>query len=135
MRKVINGIAYDTETSTEVFAISSEHTHDFWAVYQTRHGAFFKVRTAFDQEAWDFSALTDPEARALVEQYANHLVEQFFGEGPEYGAAERRLTLRMAIGLAKKVELAASIKKLTVSRYITRSLERSTAEDLAAPKF
>jgi predicted DNA binding CopG/RHH family protein len=80
-----------------------------------------------------FDALTDQEAQKFLERHANHLVETYFGPFPEYGSAEKRLTLRMPIGLYRRVESAATKRKLDVNKYIQRSLENATSADGAAP--
>jgi hypothetical protein len=48
---------------------------------------------------------------------------------PEGGAAERRLTLRIPNGLAKRLEAIADSKGMPLNRYMNRCLERCAAED------
>src|SRR5688572_13921213 len=97
MKRIIDGVTYDTATATEVFNGQSQSVHSmaWWALYQNRHGAFFNVICDHDGEMMGIKPLSDDEARSLLERHANHLVEQYFGDLPEHGSAERRLTLRM----------------------------------------
>jgi predicted DNA binding CopG/RHH family protein len=74
-----------------------------------------------------FTPLSDDDARKLFERHANHLVEQYFGPFPEYGSAERRLTVRIPIGLARRVEAAAEAQKLNLNKFIQRTLEKAVA--------
>jgi len=131
MKRIINGITYDTDTATEVY--SHQHAHPssgaWWAMYQTRHGAFFDVVCDHDGETITFKPLTDAEAQKELEQCANHLVEQYFGAMPEYGSAEKRLTLRIPISLYRRVERAADKVELDVNKYIQRALEKAASTD------
>ncbi len=133
MRKIIDGTAYDTEIA--------ELIHQSWfdpddqetaILYRTRHGAFFfyeRYLTPGLNMREDLSACSDEKAKKWLEQYANELVEKYFGEMPEGGAAERRFTLRLPGNLARRVEAAAEALKIPTNRYITRCLERCVAED------
>jgi predicted DNA binding CopG/RHH family protein len=133
MKRIIDGVTYDTDTATEVFAEESQADPSVWeSLYQTRHGAFFRV-TGDDGDYLVFEPMTDQKAQKFLERRANHLVEQYFGPFPEYGSAEKRLTLRMPIGLYRRVESAATKFKLDVNKYIQRSLEKATSADGGAP--
>jgi predicted DNA binding CopG/RHH family protein len=137
MKRIIEGVTYDTDTATEVFSAGGltgdmmSVTH--WHLFQTRHGAFFKVVCEPDGDT--FQPLTDREAQKILERHANDLVEQYFGAMPEYGSAEKRLTLRMPIGLYRRVENSAAAHSLDVNKYIQRCLERATtANGAGVPK-
>jgi predicted HicB family RNase H-like nuclease len=133
MKRIIDGQTYDTETATEVFRSGSNPWSDaWWIMYQTRHGAFFRV--GVDNHGYGhFDPLSDEEAQKLLERDANHLVEQFFGPFPEGGAAEKRLTVRIPIGLARRVEAAANGARLDVNKYIQRCLEKAVSSDGQKP--
>jgi predicted HicB family RNase H-like nuclease len=68
-----------------------------------------------------------------LERHANDLVEQFFGPFPEYGSAEKRLTLRMPIGLVRRVEAAAAALRLDMNKYIQRCLEKAVKAEGQLP--
>lgn len=129
MKRVIAGTTYDTDTATEVFSQSHEHSEAWWGLYQTRHGAFFKVVCQYDGETYEFTPLADDDAQALLERFANHLVEQYFGPMAEYGSAEKRLTVRLPISLARRVSKAAAEDGINVNWYIMRCLERCVSTD------
>jgi hypothetical protein len=127
MKRIIEGVTYDTDTATEVCGGSNQPCSDaWWAMYQTRHGAFFKVTCDHDGETLTFAPLSDAQAQELLERHANHLVEQYFGPFPEYGSAEKRLTLRMPISLARRVEATAAARGQTANQYMMRSLAWAT---------
>jgi len=128
IKRIINGVTYDTGTATEVFSESHNRSGAWWGIYQTRHGAFFKVVCDHDEMSHTFSPLGDEAALTLLEKHANHLVEKFFGSMPEHGSAERRLTVRLPAGLARRLEDAAGKRGLTVNRFVMRGLEHAVAQ-------
>ena len=87
MRQIIDGIAYDTETATEVIGgDNSAWSGAWWGLYRTNNGTFFKIVVDHDGSTFqEFRTLTDLEARAELETHANHLVERYFGPMPEPG--------------------------------------------------
>jgi HicB family len=130
MKRIIDGQTYNTDTATEVFLESAEDpSMAWWAIYQTRHGAFFKVLVDHDGETTTFTPLSDAEALELVQRRASHLVDRYFGPFPEAGAAERRLTIRVPGNLADRVEAAASTKGLSLNAYAMRCFEHCVAKD------
>lgn len=85
MRKIINGVAYDTELATEL--ARGDHNHDasqaFWAIYKKTDGTYFEVSADHDGVVDGFRPLTNRQARAFLEATANHLVEDHFGAAAE----------------------------------------------------
>src|ERR1700674_227945 len=85
MRRIIGGVAYDTETST--FVAQGDHGHEMsqasWSLYRTRQGAFFEVYAGHDGVLEEVNPLTDKQARRFLESTANHLVEEYFGPMPD----------------------------------------------------
>jgi predicted HicB family RNase H-like nuclease len=130
MKRVINGKTYNTDTATRVTGGDNQPYSDAWsALYQTRHGAFFRIIVDHDGMSEKITPLEDAEAQADLEEHANHLVEQYFGPMPEYGAAERRLTIRVPGNLAGRMEDAAKAKGLSLNSYAMRCFEQSVAQD------
>jgi hypothetical protein len=133
MRRIIAGTAYDTETAE---LIKTVHGHpeaapeEVATLYRTRNGAFFlwaQYLTPGYNVAVGIFPYTDEKAQEWLENNANDLVEKYFGEMPEGGAAERRLTLRMPNNLAERLEGLATAEDVSLNRYIVRSLERTAA--------
>ena len=133
LKKIIGGMTYDTQTSTLITGGDDEWSSNWWQLYQTRHGAFFTV--VFDGYGCGIRPKTDEEARVLVEGHANHLYEQVFGAAPEAGAAERRLTVRMPAGLARRIENAAKAVSLNTNAYILRKMEQAVSADGHPPSY
>jgi predicted HicB family RNase H-like nuclease len=133
MRRIIEGTAYDTETAELVKRVWwDDMEQETTILYRTRHGAFFfyqRYLTPNDDMKEEIDPCIDERAQKWLEKYGNELVEQYFGEMPEGGSAERRLTLRMPNNLAKRLEEIAKTKATPLNRYINRCLERCAAED------
>ncbi|MCD5360512.1 MULTISPECIES: hypothetical protein [Chromobacterium] len=131
MKRIIDGRAYNTATAIEVF--SEEECYGsgaWWGLYQTRFGEFFKVK--FDhggEEVLEFGPIADTEAQELLEEHANHLVEQYFGEMPEGGMAERRLTIRLPGNLVERMEVSATCLGLSLNSYAMRCFEQCVSKD------
>ena len=132
MKRVMDGRVFDTQTSTELFVTGPEDSLAWFGIYQTRHGAFFSVTVDHDGDSTTFASLADDEARRLTEKHANHLVEDFFGKLPEHGAAEKRMTIRLPVNLANRVEREADRIGATVNSYVLRTLEKSLATDIGS---
>jgi hypothetical protein len=85
MKRIIQGITYDTETAISIARGDHDHpaSSACWILYQTSQGAFFEVATGHGGEIEDFKPLTAAQARRFLEVNANHLVERYFGPTPE----------------------------------------------------
>jgi len=104
----------------------------WWGLYQTRAGAFFTIVVNHDgEDVLEFGPVSDEEAQKLLEKHANHLVEKYF-DVIEGGSAERRLTIRLPINLARRIESAAEKKNASVNAYVMRVLEQALNDDDAA---
>lgn len=138
MRRIKNGKAYDTETGDLIVERGGDE-RDEWIhrLYRTREGAYFLYKSGpqpGEQPDEYYSAelirpLTDEAAKQWLERNANPLVEKYFGEVPEAGAAERRFTLQLSDNLAARLATIAQAKDVTLTRYIVRCLERCAAAD------
>jgi predicted HicB family RNase H-like nuclease len=135
-KRIIGGKTYNTETST---LIASHEDVDGPGItghlFKTRHGAFFLYW--FDDGAY-FSAvpqehikpLTDEEAEAWVEKNAPpEVYEAEFGEAPEAGDPEARITLRIPETLRKKAARKAEEQGQSLNAWILRCLERGVSEE------
>ena len=131
MKRIIDGKTYNTDTATRV--IDWVHPHDdvAWVVYQNRHGAFFVVESVHYDTT--IRPLSDAEAQNWLERHANHLVETYFGNFPELGAAERRLTIRIPENLAARIEIAAKGRQLSLNSYAMRCFEQCAQADGQLP--
>jgi hypothetical protein len=104
LRRIIDGLAYDTETST--FIARGDHGHEMsqasWTLYRTRRGAFFEVVAGHDGVIQEVNPLTDEQARRFLETNASYLVEKYFGPIPEAGPVRfSRRTVIAAIQMMK----------------------------------
>lgn len=131
MKRIINGMTYNTDTATRVAfgEPPGEWSLASWELYRTRHGVFFKVVTDHDGESQLPHPLTDEEAQELLQKHAPELVDGVFGPFPEAGAAERRLTIRVPANLAGRMEATARAKGLSLNSYAMRCFETCTASE------
>jgi hypothetical protein len=137
MRRIIEGVAYDTETGDMIKQVgfNDAYPDQGQRLYRTRNGAFF-VWEVYPIETYrggrtqeDITPVSDEKAYEWLVTNGNELVEKYFGEMPEGGAAERRMTLRLPNNLATRIEALAKENQMTVSRYIRGCLERCAAVD------
>jgi hypothetical protein len=135
MKRIIDGQTYNTDTATEIVGGENFNSSAWWGLYQTRAGAFFKVVINHDgEEVLFFDRLSDEDAAKLVAEHAPNLFEQYFGGMfPEGGSAEKRITVRLPINLAKRIEAAAGSKGASVNAYVMRALEKSVTQDGQRP--
>ncbi len=131
MKRIIEGKTYNTETATCV-AKAYQHPQDdynFNELYQTRHGAYFMhygdlSRGADDHGFMEIRPLTPAGAQTWMEEHAStDLLEAHFGEQPEAGESESRLTVRIPDKLKERVEASAAANKQSVNAWIMRCLE------------
>jgi hypothetical protein len=102
-------------------------------LYQTKHGAFFACWWHEDSGAAGINPLSDDEAQKWLEDHGAKasLIEKYFGEFPEGGAAESRITLRLPGNLYQQVLASATARNESLNTYIMRLLERSERDSAA----
>ena len=137
MKRIIDGKTYNTETAAQLASWSSVDDPAManlagevgGVLYQTRHGAYFVVQYDGNLDPWDDGYLKlmplDPgQAQRWTEQHCSaDEVEAEFGEMPEAGAAEAKLTLRMPEVLRKRLVALAEERKQSLNAWIVRCLE------------
>lgn len=127
VKKIMSGKIYNADTATLVHDFEYRGGSGYQGMYQTRQGAFFLWR--YEDSDGDITPMTDAEAQAWLERHANCLVEQYFGDFPEGGASERRLTIRLPGNLVSRLEALAERKGLSLNSYLMRCVERCAATE------
>jgi len=96
MRRIINGIAYDTEKAAELVSVAAsidKGDHAYWeeTLYRTPKNSYFLAGRGGPKTTWaerfgntrsagsGLRALTELEAREWVERWANEKYEAIFG--------------------------------------------------------
>jgi len=149
MQRIIDGVAYNTETAAKVASLefdasSAGGTRGAEVLYQTRGGAFFRhVQEVVayqnrggewqERESNQFEAMTRDEAHAWVmKQNDVELLSDVFGEPPEASArdavaAEATIYARVPLSLKNQVETLARADGLSVNSFVIRCLESCAA--------
>lgn len=130
MKRIIDGKTYNTETATRIGSapFNEAHPEEYDELYQTRHGAFFNTYGAVLGYNNDFietlKPVTPSEAQAWLERYQMvDEIEKLFGEQPEAGEAESRVTVRIPDRLKARIEGLAAANKQSLNAWIMRCLE------------
>ena len=129
MKRIVGGKTYNTETATRIAASPEDHynleNHD--ALYQTRFGAFFRYYGGMtpDGDYYEIlKPLDPPEAQAWLEREdLVEEIEKLFGEQPEAGDKETRITVRIPDSLKTRIDALASANKQSLNAWIMRCLE------------
>ncbi|MBZ9726352.1 hypothetical protein LB554_20630 [Mesorhizobium sp. CO1-1-11] len=116
MRRIINGVVYDTDTSERL--ARGDHGDDrsdaSWTLYRTPTGVFFELVAGHDGVLEGFFPLTDQEARKFLERHANDRVEEYLGPARE--AARPLFSRRTIIAAADVLE---SLTQAEISALLT----------------
>lgn len=149
LKRIIGGKTFNTETSAIVASDMLWHENDDgsfdftsqpygeWALYQTRHGAFFlwegvwNSRTGKQDEY--ITPYDDVESREWLEKRLPEdpeLIEQHFGQQPEAGDTESRITLRVPDVVKRRIDNVRG--DLSMNAYILRCLEQCLAPQVVS---
>ncbi len=149
MKRIINGVAYNTETSTKVARSEYDNTSQGGprgeqVLYQTRGGAFFlhtfEVSAHKDRDGeWqeresnDFEVMLRDEAQQWVMNAGQvELLGNVFGDPPEAAADESAVPnatiyARVPLALKSQVEASAKAAGLSVNSFLIRCMETCAA--------
>lgn len=141
MKKIIDGVTYNTETSTAIGRAEREAEHNDpksyeWTLYQTRGGAFFVHTHAtwgvkkddewVDRESHEFKSLTRDEAQKWMLEGEVEVLNNVFEDPPEAAAettASTTIYLRVPETLKRAIEKKAKAENESVNVWAMRCLE------------
>jgi len=134
MKRIINGVTYNTDTSAVVarYEYQDDHTRDVEAtVYQTRGGAFFIVHS-WDQDGDQkhyFEGTTRQNLDRLVtEQDGLEIVDEGILQSPPEAAAETKpgatIFVRVPAALKQRLDEEARAEGQSTNTYALRCFER-----------
>ena len=139
-KRIIEGKTYNTETAAKLASRSvfsaphlMENLEKEETLFQTRHGAFFLYFFNPERERWDdgrqnIVPLKPNEAQRWAEQHCTvDVIESIFGEMPEAGNAEAKITLRMPEILRRRLAAMAESQGQSMNAAIVRCLEHCVA--------
>jgi predicted HicB family RNase H-like nuclease len=129
-KRIINGRTYNTETAT----LLGRHEYDELpfedALFKTRHGAYFFYRLSQADATEEIKPFTPEAAQQWMEKYCSaDRLEAEFGEMPEAGDPEARITLRIPETLRKRVAALADDRGQSLNAWILRCIERVANAD------
>lgn len=128
MKRIVDGKTYNTDTATKIdHKWDERHPEAFDILYQTRHGAFFRYyggETNYGDPFEVVKPLSPVEAQAWLEDgnFVDH-IERLFGEQPEAGESESRITVRIPDSLKARIEALAHANGQSLNAWIMRCLE------------
>jgi hypothetical protein len=125
-KRIIDGKTYNTETANLLGRWESGDEPLEQALFKTRHGAYF-LYSFLDIEPDEWIKPLGPEAaQTWMEKYCRaDFVEAEFGEMPEAGDPEARVTLRIPETLRKRIAAIAQEKNQSLNAWILRCIERT----------
>lgn len=132
-KRIINGKTYNTETATRLWHYEDPDGPPIEEVlYKTRHGAYFLYYRDDTAPTEGIKPLTPDETQKWLEAKSWHpdvvkLIESEFGEMPEAGEAEARITVRIPETLRKRIAALAKERQQSVNAWIMRCLEQCAA--------
>jgi HicB family len=130
-KRIIDGKTYNTETATLLAETAHRGNYggEFDQLYQTRHGAYFQHDGDWgvsneDGPLVNITPLPPSKAQAWMEKHASaSLIEKHFGEQPEAGESESRITVRIPDALKSQIEAMAATHKQSLNAWIMRCVE------------
>ncbi len=151
MKRIINGMTYNTDTATiigrasfveEATGARAEERRDF-TLYQTRGGAFFELTSVSTYrknihggwepvERHEFDPKTREQAQAWVSEDGVELLSNVLGEPPEASEEVSKgatIYLRVPASLKDIIEADAKEDDLSVNSYAIRCMERCSKMD------
>lgn len=131
-KRIIGGRTYNTETSTLLGWYEPDEAFEY-ALFKTRHGAYFEHALYQPDGSEYIKPLTAEEAQKWMEK--NCSPEQYeaeFGEMPEAGDPEARITLRIPESLHKRVAGIAESRRQSLNAWLLRCIERAADTELSA---
>lgn len=127
-KRIIDSKTYNTETASLLGQWEAEYPFE-QALFKTRYGAYFLYELDDSVPGERIKPLEPHEAQEWMEDHCRaELIEKEFGEMPEAGDPEARITLRIPETLRKRLANIAEDRKQSLNAWIQRSLERCAAE-------
>jgi hypothetical protein len=132
-KRIIEGKTYNTETAIRLGYWDGGNLPLEEALYQTRHGAFFlyqldETKHTSDPRYERIIPLESSRAQIWMEEHSlASAIERVFGEMPEAGEAEARITLRIPEILRRRLAAVAEQRNQSLNAWILRCLETCAA--------
>lgn len=126
-KRIIEGKTYNTETATLLGRWEPDDAPNEEALFKTRHGAYFLYVFLSDSPDERIFPIEPEIAQRWMEQHCRaDATEAEFGEMPEAGDPEARITLRIPETLRRRIATLAQERNQSLNAWILRCIERAT---------
>jgi predicted HicB family RNase H-like nuclease len=123
-KRIIGGKTYNTETAVLLGRWDDDEAPVEQALFKTRFGAYFLYTFLETVPVEQIKPLAPEDAQKWMEQHCRaELIESEFGEMPEAGIQEARITLRIPETLRKRSAALAEARNQSLNAWIQRCLE------------
>jgi hypothetical protein len=134
-KRIIDGKTYNTETATLVWHVGddADGPPGEVALFKTRHGAYFLYYVSDLGPDEGIRPMDPSDALAWLEKHCwrAEVIEAEFGEMPEAGDAEARITLRVPETLRRRIASLARERSQSLNAWIVRCLEACSSREAA----
>lgn len=128
-KRIIDGKTYNTETATLLGHREASDNPFEERLFKNRNGAFFLH--VFNDTGWDYETIHPLNPMAAQLWMEGHCpaeaLEAEFGEMPEAGDSEARITLRIPESLRRRAATLAEARNQSLNAWILRCLESCVA--------
>lgn len=131
-KRIIDGRTYNTETATLLGQYEDDAPFEY-TLFKTRHGAYFLYVLSQADDHEDIKPLTPEAAQQWMEKYCSaDRFEAEFGEMPEAGDPEARITLRIPETLRRRVAALAEGRNQSLNAWMLRCIERAADAEVSS---
>lgn len=129
-KRIIDGKTYNTETATLLGAWESPDAPFEQTLFKTRFGAYFLYTSMQHDGSEHIEPLEADGAQQWMEGHCSaDRVEAEFGEMPEAGDPEARITLRIPESLRRRAAALAEGHNQSLNAWLLRCIERAVFQD------
>ena len=127
-KRIINGRTYNTETATLLGYGGDPNAPFDQALFKTRFGAYFFYFLEHDCTEHIEPAEPQRAQEWMEKNCSSDNIEAEFGEMPEAGDPEARVTLRIPESLRRRAANIAEARDQSLNAWLLRCIERGVSD-------